>query len=125
MTPCSNKFLSTDITGRSNAADWIRKVRLNLILLTARQTTNTNQMSRLIMTCPHTMVSSSNTAELHTALWYSFNMTETQCPLVDPFRGLSKVWFTVTEKGSTSTYNQGGVGFAIQDTLLLEESSCW
>jgi hypothetical protein len=70
------------------------------------------------------MVSSSNTGELHTALWYSFNRTETEHALVDPARGVSKIWFTVTENGRTKIYDQGGVGFAIQDTMMLSTASC-
>jgi hypothetical protein len=68
--------------------------------------------------------SSTGNGEMHTALWYSFNRNETSFPLVDPTRGLSKVWFTVMEQGSTKTYNQGGTGFPIQDTLLLTDTVC-
>jgi hypothetical protein len=79
------------------------------------------------VTLGHTIdqVSNSSTGEFHTALWYSFNRTETQNALVDPTSGVSKIWFTVTEKGRTKTYDQGGIGFVIQDTLLLGSSSCF
>jgi hypothetical protein len=86
-----------------------------------------NKSAAYQATLGHTIdqVSNSSTGELHTALWYSFNRTETQDTLVDPTLGVSKIWFTVTEKGRTKTYDQGGIGFAIQDTLLLRSSSCF
>jgi hypothetical protein len=70
------------------------------------------------------MASNSSTGELHTALWYSFSRTATENALVDPKFGVSKIWFTATEKGRTKTYDQDGVGFVVQDTLLLGDSSC-
>jgi hypothetical protein len=60
----------------------------------------------------------------HTALWYSFNQTATQKTIIDPVAGISKFWFTVIENGTTTTYDQGGVGFAVQDALLVTTSSC-
>jgi hypothetical protein len=48
----------------------------------------------------------------------------TENALVDPKSGVSKIWFTATEKGRTKTYDQDGVGFVVQDTLLLGNSSC-
>jgi hypothetical protein len=78
-------------------------------------------------TLGHTIdqVASSNTGEKHTALWYSFNRTESEYPIIDPALGISKFWFTVEENGQTATYDQDGVGFAIQDALVVANSTCF
>jgi hypothetical protein len=78
-------------------------------------------------TLGHTVdqISNSIPGESHTALWYSFNRTTAENALVDPALGVFQIWFRVQERGTTKTHNQGGVGFAIQDTLLLGHSSCW
>jgi hypothetical protein len=70
---------------------------------------------------------SSNTGQGHkdTALWYSFNRTETDLIIVNPALGISNFWFTVQENGKVFTYNQGGTGFPVQDTLLVANSSCF
>jgi hypothetical protein len=77
-------------------------------------------------TIGHTIdqVSNSTTGEFHTALWYSFNRTENEHAVVDPILGVSRVWFTTTDKNGTQTYDQGGIGFAVQDTLLMGNTSC-
>jgi hypothetical protein len=66
----------------------------------------------------------SSTGQINTALWYTFNQTGAENALVDPALGVSKIWFMVKEKGRTKTYNKGGIGFPIQDTLLLGNVSC-
>jgi hypothetical protein len=85
------------------------------------------QLATYQATLGHTidMAGHSNTGELHTSLWYSFNKTTTGNILIDPSHGVSKIWFTVTEMGRTHMYDQGGIGFVIQDTLLLSPSSCY
>jgi hypothetical protein len=88
-----------------------------------------NACSDCQATLGHTIdqVGSSNTGEGHknTALWYSFNRTETDQVIVNPSLGISNYWFTVQENGKISTYNQGDNGFPVQDTLLVANSSCF
>jgi hypothetical protein len=64
------------------------------------------------------------TGENHTTLWYSFSQNDTSRPIIDPAAGLSKVWFSVEEAGKTIVYDQDGVGFALQDTLVFSAGSC-
>jgi hypothetical protein len=76
-------------------------------------------------TLGHTIdqVSNSATGDFHTALWYSVKQTGKENVLVDPTLGISKIWFTVTDKNSTKTYDQDGTGFAVQDMLLMGNAS--
>jgi hypothetical protein len=86
-----------------------------------------NKSAAYQATLGHTidMAGHSNTGELHTSLWYSFNNTAAGNILIDPSRGVSKIWFAVTEMDRTHMYDQGGIGFVVQDTLLLSPSSCY
>ena len=61
------------------------------------------------------------------ATWYSVGPLSTNFTVLDASAGLSKVWFELDEAGdgaSVVTEDQGGVGFVLQDTVMLAASSC-
>ena len=68
------------------------------------------------------MVSYSN-AHKTSAVWYSY-AEDAGYIRVDEVSSASKIWFEVTEGESTRTEDQTGIGFAIQDSVLLSNSSC-
>lgn len=56
--------------------------------------------------------------------WYTFDTSKQQGFSIDATSSISKFWFTVTSGGHTDVENQGGVGFVIQDVVMLAVSSC-
>ncbi len=60
------------------------------------------------------------------SLWYSFSNTSTnqQGLVINEMTSISKFMFRVVAGGHTQVEDQGGVGFAIQDVVMLALSSC-
>ena len=60
------------------------------------------------------------------ALWYNVGPSSTNYTIVDAATGISKFWFEVAEgDGSTTKVeDQGGAGFAVQDVVMIANSSC-
>lgn len=71
-------------------------------------------------------VSSAHSGTDHTALWYSFGATETSVVRVDAAAGISRFWFEIDEGASAGvrTEDQSGEGFALQDTVMVANSTC-
>ena len=62
----------------------------------------------------------------HSVLWYSVNRTESSFIRLDENKGISKFWLEIAEGASQpKVEDQGGVGFAIQDTVMLANSTCF
>ncbi|EJF61036.1 heme peroxidase [Dichomitus squalens LYAD-421 SS1] len=59
------------------------------------------------------------------ALWYNIGPLSTNFTVVNETVGISKFWFEVSGGDSSiKTEHQNGVGFPIQDTVMLANSSC-
>ena len=61
------------------------------------------------------------------AQWYNVGPPSDNFTVVDAATGISKFWFEVDEGsgGATTTVeDQGGVGFAVQDVVMVANSSC-
>ena len=60
------------------------------------------------------------------ALWYNVGPPLTNYTVVDAAMGISKLWFEVDEgDGSVAKVeDQGGAGFAVQDAVMIANSSC-
>jgi hypothetical protein len=64
---------------------------------------------------------SSSTGGKYTAAWYGFNSTDPFSFLsLDPEIGIKSLGFVV----DGTLENQGGLGFAIQDSFMFSEASC-
>lgn len=65
------------------------------------------------------------TGDTHiTSLWYSFSNTGNQGITINAKSSISKFWFQIDEGSNRLIENQGGVGFVIQDVVMLAVSSC-
>ena len=71
-------------------------------------------------------VGSAYSGTAHTALWYSFNATETSVVRIDAAAGISRFWFEVDDGAGAGVRieNQSGKGFALQDTVMVANSTC-
>ena len=61
-----------------------------------------------------------------TSVWYHVGSVSKKFATVDAAAGVSKFWFEVDEGDGTGmrVEDQDGVGFALQDTAMLADSSC-
>nr|VWO95589.1 Histidine kinase [Ganoderma boninense] len=60
------------------------------------------------------------------AQWYSIGPLSDNFTVVDAATGISKFWFEVDEGNGSAgtTEDQGGLGFAVQDVVMVANSSC-
>lgn len=59
------------------------------------------------------------------SVWYSFNRTTTDFLNLNQNSSISKFWFEIDEgRNNTRVEDQNGVGFEIQDMVMLADSSC-
>ncbi len=61
-----------------------------------------------------------------TALWYSVGPITKNFTLLDEAAGISRFWFEIDEGDGSATRNedQGGLGFALPDTIMVSATSC-
>ncbi|PIL35211.1 hypothetical protein GSI_03001 [Ganoderma sinense ZZ0214-1] len=57
------------------------------------------------------------------AQWYNIGPLSDNFTVIDAATGISKFWFEVDE-GNATMEDQGGVGFAVQDVVMVANSSC-
>ena len=59
-----------------------------------------------------------------TSMWYSFNRTASEPLILNSNSSISKFWFEVAEGRQTTVEDQNGVGYEVQDVVMLADSSC-
>ena len=62
-----------------------------------------------------------------TSMWYNIGPLSQNYTVLDAAKGISKLWFEVDEAGdgtAVRTEDQGGIGFAVQDSVMVAASSC-